>query len=81
MNSRDFMYWLRGHLEANGQNGLTASKVTEINRHLSLAIQTEANAKRLAEDYDRARIAKMLHEAGRDDIVHQMSHRSLPAGC
>lgn len=81
MNSRDFVYWLRGYLECAKPTGITQEKLTIINNHLQLAIQTEANAKQLAEDQDRARIAKMLHEAGRDDVVHQMQHRGPAAGC
>ncbi len=81
MNSRDFMYWLRGFMERNGSNCITSQNVNDINRHLNLAIQTEAEAKRLTEDYDRARIAKMLHEAEAGDTYQRMAHRGPPAGC
>ncbi len=81
MNSRDFVYWLRGYLEHSDSSGVTASQMRTINNHLALAIQTEADAKRLSEDYDRARIAKMLSEAGANDIAYGMSQRHPPAGC
>jgi hypothetical protein len=81
MNSRDFMYWLRGYLESNGTTGITSAQVKVIDNHLGLALQTEANAKRLTEDYDRARITKMLHEADAADIGHRMSQRGMPAAC
>lgn len=81
MNSRDFVYWLRGYLELSKTTGITQEKLTTISNHLTLAIQTEADAKRLSEDYDRARIAKMLGEAGAHDIAYTMAQRPHGAGC
>jgi hypothetical protein len=77
MNSRDFMYWLRGYMESNGTTGLTQSKVALINDHLTLAIQTEATTKHLNEEMMRANIAKTFNDAGEG---HRMSHH-MAAGC
>jgi hypothetical protein len=83
MNSRDFVYWLRGYLEVSKPTGITQEKLNIIGNHLQLAIQTEAEAKRLEDDMTRARMAKMLAEAGSnsDHIAYGMAHRGPAAGC
>lgn len=79
MNTRDFVYWLQGHLELGEVTGITASKVKMIRDHLELAIRAEASAKYLDDEMTRARIAKIYSEAGHH--YSSPNSHSEPAGC
>lgn len=81
MNSRDFVYWLRGYLELTEVTGITEKQIRTINNHLTLAIQTEADAKQLSADYDHARITKMLHEAGAPPLANTMMSVARGPSC
>lgn len=43
MTSRDFCYWLQGHLEISGTNALSKKQVAEIRRHIRLVMNNPEN--------------------------------------